>query len=189
MPAPRPGLAGSWDRFMGPGATPVENAGTVVGAVLGGIIGSLLPHRGRERVLGAVAGFDVLGGVWANETPAAKRWYHREGVGRFASTQFAAVHVYPFLVEAVTGRRAWRRAAVQWAGPVIASAIVEATPPASQERVATAASALAGAAGAVLAPAGFRWLPPLLAVKLIHAHAAADGPLVRALAPDRVPAG
>lgn len=169
---------------MGPGATTVENAGTVLGAVVGAILGSRLPHRRRERVLGAVAGFDVLGGVWANETPAAKRWYHRPGMARWASAQFAAVHVYPFLVEALTGRRAWRRAAMQWAGPVAASALVEAAPADSQERVATAAAAVVGVIGAVLAPSGFRWLPPLLAVKLVHGHAAADGLLVRALASD-----
>ena len=38
-PEPGRGLSGAWDRFVGPGTTGVENAGTAAAAILGAAVG------------------------------------------------------------------------------------------------------------------------------------------------------
>jgi hypothetical protein len=177
--SPRSGMALAWGRVMGPNASPIENLGTVTTALLGAMVGARLPRTPREKLLGLLAGFDAGGGAWANETPAAKRWYRRPGASPLEPTAFAAIHVYPFLVEALNGRRDWGRAAAAWAGPVVACAVVTGAPEASRQRVASVATGVVAVTGSVLAPRGWRCLPILLAVKLVHGHATAGGPLVR----------
>lgn len=185
---PRPGAAGLYDLLVGPGASPVEEAGAWASASAGAIAGGLLPPKRGQRLLGAVLGFDAAGGVWVSESRAGKRWYRRPGQAWWEPAAFAALHVHPFIVEAVSGRRAWRRAMVTWAGPVAASAVValverDRDRPEAR-RVAMSLAGALGATGAALAPRGWWWLPALLAPKLIMGHATSDGPLAEAL--DRV---
>jgi hypothetical protein len=187
--APLAGLDGAWDRLVGPGANAAEQAAVLAGAAVGGLVGGVAPRRARERVLGVLIGVDAGGGVVANETTPVKRWYHRPGQSPREPALFAALHVYPFLVEAVSGRRAWGRAAVTWALPVIAAAAVPAARAPDRRPAALVLATGVAAAGAALAPRGWRWLPPLLAVKLVLGHATSDGgPLARLLRPaDPVP--
>jgi hypothetical protein len=79
------------------------------------------------------------------------------------------MHIHPFLVEAATGRRSWRRAAVAWGLPVLgaAAAAVAARRGRGAAPTASAFAATAAVVGVGLAPDGWRWLPPVLAVKLI----------------------
>lgn len=178
---PRPGAPGLYDRLVGPGATRLEEAGAWASASLGAIIGGLRPRTAPQRLLGALLGFDAFGGAWVNASRAGKRWYRRAGAADWEPAAFAAMHIHPFLVEAATGRRSWLRAAVIWGLPVLGSAAaVIATRRGGGERpTASAFAATAAVVGAALAPAGWRWLPPVLAVKLVAGHATPDGPLVR----------
>ena len=178
---PRPGLAGAYDLLVGPGATPLEEAGAWASASAGAITGGLLPRTARERVLGAVLGFDAAGGLWVNESRAGKRWYRRPGLPAWEAAGFAALHVHPFVVELVSGRRSWSRAAVSWALPVLASGIVACSPGADRRSLAASLAGAAAGTGAALAPAGWRWLPPRLAFKLVLGPAPPDGPLARAI--------
>jgi hypothetical protein len=180
--SPRQGAAGLYDLLVGPGATPFEEAGAWASASVGAIVGGLLPRTARERTVGAILGFDAGGGIWVNESRAGKRWYRRPEAKAWEPAVFAAAHVHPFVVEALSGRRDWARAAVTWAGPVIGAAVVTIV---ARERGADAARSVAmsmagafGGTNAVLAPAGWRWLPPALAFKLVAGHATPDGPLV-----------
>lgn len=104
----RPGLLGTWDRFVGPGATRVENVGTV-GLALAGAV--LAPHLKRHiplplnpttdhgaRLTLRVMAVDLWGGAWCNNTPAAARWYGRDGQGLTQHLAFAAAHVHPFVL-------------------------------------------------------------------------------------------
>ena len=174
---PRPGLAGFWARLIAPGAGPIEQAGAVAAASVGAIVGGLWPHTARERLLGAAFGFDAAGGIWVHETPAAKRWYRRPGDAPLEPAAFASLHVHPFLIEEATGRRSLWRASVAWALPVIATAMAAGVPEVDRRRHSTVLAVATGAVTTALAPAGWRWLPPLLAWKLVLAHATAAGPL------------
>ncbi|HEX5828591.1 MAG TPA: hypothetical protein VFY23_13785 [Candidatus Limnocylindrales bacterium] len=183
-PAPRPGLDAIWDRLVGPGANAAEQAAVVAAASVGAIAGGLLPRTRTERLLGVAIGADAAGGLVANETTPVKRWYHREGQPAWEPAAFAAFHVYPFLVEAASGRRAWGRAALAWALPVLASGVVAAAHETARPTAAVLATGVA-VTGARLAPPGWRWLPPLLAYKLVFGHATTDGgSLARLLRPE-----
>jgi hypothetical protein len=182
---PRSGTAGLVDRLQGPGAHPAEQMGAYLSAALGGVIGASRPRSRRERILGAALGFDAAGGLWVNESRAGKRWFRRPGAHRWEPVVFAAGHIHPLVVELASGRRAWWRAATAWALPVVACAAVVAGPEKDPRPRAVILGSVAGAIGLVLAPPGWRWLPPLLAFKLVVGHATPDGPLARWV--DRLP--
>lgn len=65
---PRSGLPGAWDRLVGPGATKLENAGTLGAAFLGVAVGLYggpsAKNRGPlRRVAAALIGADLFGGA------------------------------------------------------------------------------------------------------------------------------
>ena len=174
---PRPGAPGLYDRLVGPGATPLEEAGAWASASLGAIVGGLLPRTAGQRLLGAVLGFDAFGGAWVNSSRAGRQWLRRAGAPDWEPVAFAALHLHPFLVEATTGRRSWRRAAVAWGLPVLgaAAAVAAARRGSGAGLTAAAFAATAALVGAALAPDGWRWLPSVLAVKLVVGHATPGG--------------
>ena len=170
---------------MGPGASRWENAGTLGFAVTGAVAAPALVHRQRpqaspvELAVASAVGLDIAGGAWCNETPSCKRWYHRAGTTRRDRVAFSALHLYPFLVEAVSGRRQWRNAAVSYGTLVAASAVLEL---ASSERKRSVATGLytvwlAGTSIVAPPPAGYAWLPSLLGFKLLLGHGTPRGPL------------
>src|SRR5574337_1540630 len=86
-PAPRPGLAGAPDRFIGPGATRAEIVLQFAIPAIAAIL-ALLHARyigvhwsAIQYVLCALLAFDIAGGIITNATSSAKRWYHRAGQG------------------------------------------------------------------------------------------------------------
>ncbi|MDN5858265.1 MAG: hypothetical protein L0H84_06545 [Pseudonocardia sp.] len=181
----RPGLAGYWDRFVGPRASRVESAGTlaaVAAAARWGDVG-LAPGRGtrRGRALLRLAAIDLWGGAWVNNTPACVRWYERRGQGPREHLGFAALHVlHPALIgwlDSADGRRS-RRSATTWtlghyAWMLGSAAVITNTP--ARRRLTTAAAATA--AGLCLdrllgpSPAA-PWFAPVYYTKLLIGHAA-----------------
>jgi hypothetical protein len=96
----RGGLPGAWDRIAGPGAGTAENAGSLVLGFAGVVLAPALARRrvpGRQGVGPAlrVLAADLWGGAWCNNTPAAARWYHRDGQGAAQHLVFSAGHVHP----------------------------------------------------------------------------------------------
>lgn len=101
MDTPRRGLWGIWDRVVGPGATWVENTGTVVIAVLAGLLApTLLPAEasGLQRVAAMLFAFDLMAGIWVTATPAGRRWYQRPSRSWASRVGFVVAHVHPFVV-------------------------------------------------------------------------------------------
>ena len=128
---------------------------------------------------------DVLGGIPANSLGSAKRFYHSPGsepAGRARrllrdSRSFAAAHLHPFLVAATVPDATWTWA-IFWYGACLGgTAVVAAVPLYLSRPVASATVALALVAGPVVgAPPGLEWLGPLLALKLVVAHAVPEEP-------------
>jgi hypothetical protein len=99
-PAPRRGFAGEWDKFIGPGATRAELWLILLPALLAGIAAPVyawqqaLDWTGWQLLTASLLALDLVGGVTANATTAAKRWYHRDGQGWLAHLRFTAVHIF-----------------------------------------------------------------------------------------------
>lgn len=177
--APRSGLPGAWDHLVGPGATTLENAGTVATAALGAVVGFTggPPDRAWgpvRRGVAALMGADLFGGVWANATPAATRWYHGRGQGPREVLAFSALHLHPFLVAALYRDREWSFAFGNYAYLLASTALV-ASAPAPQRR----AVALVLCGGGVWLNTtvwrptpGMCWFAPAFFLKLLTSHAA-----------------
>ncbi|MEP0921390.1 hypothetical protein [Leptolyngbya sp. FACHB-711] len=94
---PRSGLAGLWDRLIGPGATPAENTLIVVSSIAGtfGAVLRLwwLGFDPLHLVIGAILSFDILGGAVCNATDTTKRWYHRPEVTWVQHLAFVLLHL------------------------------------------------------------------------------------------------
>lgn len=186
-PAPRFGILGAWDRFVGPGATRAEQllsavsaalaaAGVCVNAAVAGPGWSLI-----EYVLAALLAFDIVGGVVTNATASAKRWYHRDGQGRREQLGFVAVHgIHVAIVAALF--LDWNIFYFVYAyGYILAGAVATLQVPIRLQR----SVALLASVGAVfsqlylLMPApGVEWFLPLLALKLLVSHLTVEEPYV-----------
>ena len=97
LPAPRSGLAGSWDRFVGPGMGWQENALVIGAGSLGAALTAwTLADQGASILLvllGAVIALDVIGGAVCMATQTTKRWYHRPGVTTARQAAFVCLHL------------------------------------------------------------------------------------------------
>ncbi|MCA9778679.1 MAG: hypothetical protein KC800_18250 [Candidatus Eremiobacteraeota bacterium] len=127
----RGGWLGAWDRLVGPGATAGENLGTLGVGLLAAIAAGIDIWLRRDVTvlqlsLVAILAFDLAGGVWANATPAARRWYHRPGQGFLQHFGFIAVHIQPFLLpwlfpDFVSG---WEWATLLYVGVVLGTVVL-----------------------------------------------------------------
>ena len=177
---PRPGLLGSWDRFVGPGMSEGENAlmigSTVVGWVLVALHLSALGLSWPLVLLGALIGADVIGGAVCNMTETTKRWYHRPEQRPRDHLGFIALHLLHVVAVAWAFRGEGFDAAyvLVIGGWLVASAaIVLYAPAALRSPLATTLYAVAlGLSLYALGPTpGLEWFVPLLFVKLLIGHA------------------
>ncbi len=128
---------------------------------------------------------DVAGGVVANALGSAKRFYHspvppglpplqrvvRDHVG------FAAVHVHPFVVAALLPDATWLWAGTWYVVTLAGTAAVAGAPLYLRRPLAAGIVTVAViAAPLVDAPAGLAWFGPVLALKLVAAHAVREEP-------------
>lgn len=129
--------------------------------------------------------FDVVGGVPANSLGTAKRLYANDPVPggglaqRFALDHvlFTAAHVHLFVVALMFGAEDWAWAGY-WYGIALGSVIVIRRVPVYLQRpsaLAVFTVALIGS-GVIVGPAGLAWLGPVLALKLLVAHAVTEAP-------------
>jgi hypothetical protein len=134
---PRPGVAGHWDGFIGPGATRAENALILWAAFCTAAVVAyaLMADPGwsaLQLAVVALVAFDIGGGVPANASSSAKRWLHRPGQGFREHFGFPLVHVHPFVLALLFPDFGWATAAVIYAFLLVAAAIVLLVPPVPQ---------------------------------------------------------
>lgn len=183
---------GRGSSLFGAGAT----GGEVLLASGTGVIGAfvvvavaLAPSSGwnlLQYAVAAVIAFDLIGGVVANGLNSAKRDHFgppsataRTVGGRLVRMPvvFTALHVHPIVVGVLYGPYLW------WWGPawclflVASVAVVRCSPLHLQRPVALASCALAALGSAFLpSPAFWSWMPVMLALKLVLAHAVQEEP-------------
>ncbi len=184
-PPPRSGIAGAWDRFVGPGATRAELALQLVIPVVAALAALLHATRTTEHwswlhyVVGGVLAFDIAGGVVTNATSAAKRWYHRAGQGFWQHLGFVALHLLHLLLVS------WLYLGFDFAWIVIAggyllcaSAVILSVPQYLQRPVALTAygGALLTSLYVLAPPVGLEWFLPLFYLKLLVSHLVKEEP-------------
>jgi hypothetical protein len=182
-PVPREGIAGAWDRFMGPGVTDAELWLTfIVGSVGGVVFGLYGAQSGMSVALAlvlALVAFDVFGGVVANACGAAKRWYHRPGVSWRPHIGFVLAHgLHVFIV-------AWLFRAADWGyfaavyGYLVAAALVVVATPLYLRRPVAMVAYLGGVLLVLYgfgATPGLEWFAPAFFLKLLVCHLVPEAP-------------
>lgn len=178
MMGPRHGAAGLWDRMIGPGATTAEGLLTVCWALACGaaVVGyALVAHLGWSTVQLAVVtllALDIGGGVSANASNSAKRWFHRPGQGARHHLLFVFAHVHPFVLALAFPPFGWVGAAVVYSYLLAASLSVVFVPLYLKRPVAFVVycGGLLISLYAVSPPAGLEWFAPFFFLKLLVAH-------------------
>ncbi len=186
-PEPRSGLAGLWDRLVGPGVTPaewrLELGGTLF--LLAGI--GLALFRGREGLgwspvqwsVALLLALDLSGGVVVNATGTAKRWYHRPGQGLWQHMAFVAVHaLHLFLVAWLFRGVDWAYFLLNYAYLLLASWLVLRAPLHLQRPTAMTlyAASLLGSFYLLPATLGMAWFLPFFYLKLLVSHLPQETP-------------
>ncbi len=183
---PRSGLAGSWDRLVGPGATGAENAITILAGICGvALAWALAPEQWAawKVVLACVLAFDIIGGIAANASAAAQRWYHRPGVSRREHLGFAALHVVQIAAVALAyrdGDAGYAVAGMAWLLGAVAAILWA---PLHVRRALALCGVLAGAVllDVAFSPTpGLEWFASAFYLKLLAAHANREAPFAPA---------
>jgi len=184
-PPPRAGLAGEWDKFVGPGQTRAECWLILIPSLLAGIAAPLyatyagLGWTSAQLFIASLLALDLMGGVITNATATAKRWYHRGGQGRRQHMGFIAVHaLHLFLAAWLFRDKDWAYFAVFY-GYLMAASLVILGVPLYLQRPA----ALLLLVGAILfnfyalppAP-GMEWFAPVFFLKLLVSHLVKEAP-------------
>jgi hypothetical protein len=181
--AARGGIRGIGDRLVGPGATTGEQAvtGAAVCAGVAVALGTALHAQAAwgwwQYAPAALVAADLFGGVAANATDAAKRWWHRPGRTARQHLGFVAAHVQPFALAWLLPGYDWTAAAVTYGLAFIAAVGIVAAPDRLRRPAAFAAGATAVAIVVQLPGVGpeLAWFGPVLLVKLLLAHLLPEG--------------
>ncbi|MEM8998242.1 MAG: hypothetical protein AAGF23_25895 [Acidobacteriota bacterium] len=185
-PSPRSGLAGVWDRFVGPGAARGEvwiQTAIPLAAAIAAAWWPIASGHSWTTWQVAVAGLlalDTVGGVLTNSTHTAKRWYHRRGQGAGDHLGFVAVHIVQLaLVGWLFRDHDWSFVAASYAFLLIGSAVIVLSPPLLQKPVAFAVylPALVAALSPAAVTPGLEWFAPVFFLKLFVAHLPFEAPL------------
>lgn len=184
-PEPRLGLAGYWDRFVGPGATRAELWLMTLPALVAAVAAPLLGRAAElnwslwQMLLIAVLAFDLVGGVVTNATTAAKRWYHRPGQGFRDHFGFVVVHfIHPLLVGWLFLDGDWGYTAVAYGYLLLAALLILKAPLYLQRPLALLLylSGLLLAFYLLPAPPGLEWFLPVFYLKLLVSHLLKEAP-------------
>jgi hypothetical protein len=185
FPPPRSGVAGAWDKFVGPGATRAE---MVLQLVIPAVAAIAAPFYASHVVEGwsltqyivcFILAFDTAGGVVTNATSSAKRWYHRAGQGFRQHFGMASLHLIHIIVVS------WLYLGLDIAWLLIAggyllaaSAVILFVPQYLQRPT----SLVSYACGLLISmyllrqPEGLEWFLPLFYLKLLVSHLPKEEP-------------
>lgn len=185
---PRLGLLGRWDRLVGPGATVMENVGTIGLAAVGAFLALRSTSRapaspeastGARRLSVLLMAVDLWGGAWCNNTPSAAHWYERDGQGPRDHLAFAAAHVHPFVLAWLDrGHHGPRRWSVWGAAHYGYQMLATTTVVSRRDRRSRRVLSIIATAGALALDRSLGrspnapWFAPVYHLKLLAGHAA-----------------
>lgn len=186
-PTPRAGLAGAWDKFIGPGATQAELwlqllGGLGLTAVLALTILSqrhALNWNTGQWIIFLLLAFDLSGGILTNATATAKRWYHRPGQRAIDHFGFVAVHgVHLALIAWLFRDGDWLFFAIYYGYLLGATAVILRTPLYLKRPLTLLlySGILLLNSSYILPAPGFGWFIPFFYLKLLVAHLLPEAP-------------
>jgi hypothetical protein len=125
-----------------------------------------------QLVVVALVAFDIGGGIPANASNCAKRWYHRPGRDFRERFAFPLLHVHPFVLAFLFAGFGWTAATAIYAYLPAAAAFILLAQVYLKRPVAFVLYCPALLAGlyALGAPRGLKWSVPLFFLKLLVAH-------------------
>jgi hypothetical protein len=138
-----------------------------------------------RMLVAALLVVDLAGGVVANGLDSAKRFYHGpppahlRATGRFLHhpVGFAAVHVQPVAIGLLFAGGVWWWGTLWWAVALAGTVLVNRLPAhLARPAALLVVTVVVLAAPAVPGPDGFWWLPAVLTLKLVLAHAVPERP-------------
>jgi hypothetical protein len=182
---PRTGLAGAWDRFVGPGATRAEVALQLAVPLLAALAAPWHAARSGadwstgQAVLGTLLAADIAGGIVTNATSTAKRWYHRAGHGVRQHLLFVLLHgVHLLLVSWAFLQMDWIWVLQTGGFLMAAAAAILLVPRYLQRPVALTAYAASVwlALDVFRRPPGLEWFLILFYLKLLVSHLPREEP-------------
>ncbi|MGF1726843.1 hypothetical protein [Photobacterium nomapromontoriensis] len=178
-PEPKKGLAGSLDKFIGPGATKAELAIQIIIPIVALIVSvayalTLPVDWGTAQyIICALLAADMAGGILTNATSTAKRWYHRNGQGFLDHYKFVVTHLCHLVLVSwlfLSFDIPW----ILYSGGflLIASACILLSPIYLQRPISLAFYGLALIMSLYLlpSPVGLEWFLPLFYLKLLVSH-------------------
>lgn len=187
FPEPRAGLAGKWDRFVGPGASTTEQVLPVAAALIAAtfVVSNAafkeIDWTPLQFALAALLAFDLFGGPATLATSSAKRWYHRSNASRSGHLQFVSSHILQIgLVAFLFRSNDWLWLITISLAVFSASSVVLSVPLHLQRAVAYIFACAGAALGvSVFSPTpGMEWFVPVLFIKLVIAHSTVEEPYV-----------
>ena len=186
-PEPRRGVLGSWDTFIGPGATPWDQVLALVPAFVSAvclvgyaIVADLGWGVGRS-LIAALLAFDLVGGMISNAAASAKRWVHRKGQTAKQHVGFVAIHLLQIGLVAFVFRGGDVTYMVVVYLYLLASSLVVVGVPL---RIQRSVAALFVCGAIVLSEyffsptPGFEWFVPVLFIKLLMSYLTVEEPYV-----------
>ncbi len=184
IPAPREGLLGEWDRFIGPGATRAETilivAASVVGvaAIVAAAVLTEPGWEGLQYILAGLLAFDVVGGVVANASASTKRWYQRNETRPVHRYGFVAMHAGHLALATFVFDLGWPWLGANVAALLVFGAITAWTGRHLQRPAGMLLSFvwITGAAILFPVPPLAAWVIPALALKLLLGHLVEEEP-------------
>ncbi|MBK8900419.1 MAG: hypothetical protein IPM53_04485 [Anaerolineaceae bacterium] len=186
-PEPRPGLAGAWDKFIGPGATNAELWLELLGALGLTAVLTLINFTQRSELnwttwqwlVFLLFAFDLSGGIITNATSGAKRWYHRPEQRFIDHVGFVALHGIHLAVVAWLFRDGdWLYFAIYYGWLLGGTAVILRTPLYLQRPLALLlySGTLLLNSSLILPTAGLGWFIPFFFLKLLVAHLLLEAP-------------
>lgn len=184
-PEPRAGLAGAWDKFIGPGATDAEMWLMLIPTLMAGIAAPLyalyagLGWSTVQLIVVALLAFDLMGGVVTNATSTAKRWYHRPEATFRDHMQFVALHfLHPLVIAWLFLDMDWFYFGVVYGYLLLAALLILKIPLYLQRPCAYTlyVVSLILAFYALPQPPGLEWFLPIFYLKLLVAHLVTEAP-------------
>jgi len=185
-PLPRKGFMGSWDRFVGPGATDAEEWLQLLGGLVIALavialywLNGGFGNNWLVSIFVVILALDLGGGLLTNATNTAKRWYHRPQHSKGALFRFIAIHgLHIGIVGWLFASNPMMYFALVFGFLLFAAAVILWVPLYLQRPTAVLFFSL-GLLGAQLQffeVAGLSWFLPLLFFKLLIAHLVTEAP-------------
>ncbi|GJM40748.1 MAG: hypothetical protein DHS20C20_10300 [Ardenticatenaceae bacterium] len=186
-PEPRSGLAGTWDKFVGPGATDAEQWLQLLGGLSLTAVISLSAFTQRNNlnwstlqwVIFLLFAFDLSGGILTNATATAKRWYHRPGQRFVDHFGFVAIHGIHLAAVAWLFRGGdWLYFAIYFGYLLLGTAVILRTPLYLKRPLGLLlySGVLLLNSSLILPMPGLAWFIPFFFLKLLVAHLLPEAP-------------